>query len=474
MEIDKQLLAPEILDLFAQIGQEASNLDLPTFVIGGFVRDMLLGRPCKDIDIVCVGDGIKFAQRVSKVLKVAPPQIFKRFGTAMLRWKDMEIEFVGARKESYMNDSRNPTVSPGTIEDDQKRRDFTINALALDLRALGKLVLIDPFDGIKDLHAKVIRTPLDPDKTYSDDPLRMMRAVRFASQLHFDIDPVSLSGIQKNKDRIKIVSQERITTELNKIVMSPEPSLGFTLLDQTGLIDLVFPAMANLRGVDYVDNRGHKDNYYHTIQVLDNVCRVSDDLWLRWAAIMHDIGKPRTKRYNERNGWTFHGHDAVGANMTPKIFRKLKLPLDHKLKYVQKLVRLHLRPISLTKDNITDSAIRRLLFEAGDDIDDLMILCQADITTKNAHKQKRFLANYELVKEKMDEIEAKDQLRNWQPPISGEDIMATFDMPPCRDVGTIKTAIREAILDGLIPNEVDAAQDYMILKGQELGYTPKM
>ncbi len=474
MEIDKQLLAPEILDLFAQIGQEASNLDLPTFVIGGFVRDMLLGRPCKDIDIVCVGDGIKFAQRVSKVLKVAPPQIFKRFGTAMLRWKDMEIEFVGARKESYMNDSRNPTVSPGTIEDDQKRRDFTINALALDLRALGKLVLIDPFDGIKDLHAKVIRTPLDPDKTYSDDPLRMMRAVRFASQLHFDIDPVSLSGIQKNKDRIKIVSQERITTELNKIVMSPEPSLGFTLLDQTGLIDLVFPAMANLRGVDYVDNRGHKDNYYHTIQVLDNVCRVSDDLWLRWAAIMHDIGKPRTKRYNERNGWTFHGHDAVGANMAPKIFRKLKLPLDHKLKYVQKLVRLHLRPISLTKDNITDSAIRRLLFEAGDDIDDLMILCQADITTKNAHKQKRFLANYELVKEKMDEIEAKDQLRNWQPPISGEDIMATFDMPPCRDVGTIKTAIREAILDGLIPNEVDAAQDYMILKGQELGYTPKM
>ncbi len=466
-------LPEEDLILIQTISEIVKVNDIQSYLIGGYVRDILLNRSCKDIDIACVGDGIDLAQNVARELKVRPPKIFKRFRTAMLRYGKTEIEFVGARKESYSSDSRNPVVLPGTLEDDLNRRDFTINALAIDLKNLkNQLDVIDPFNGIRDLENKTIRTPLDPDRTFTDDPLRMMRAIRFASQLGFTIEPSTFEGIKRNVDRIEIVSQERITTELNKIVLSNKPSVGFTLLEQSGLIDLIFPKMAQLRGVDFVDGHGHKDNYYHTTQVLDNVAEVSNDLWLRWAAIMHDIGKPRTKRYSKKSGWTFHGHDAVGANMTPKIFKQLKLPLDHKMKYVQKLVRLHLRPISLSKENITDSAIRRLLFDAGEDIDDLMTLCSADITTKNHNKQKRYLANYQIIKSKMVEIEAKDQLRNWQPPITGQDIMKAFNMSPSKDVGVIKTAIREAILDGKIRNDVKAAQEYMLTKGAELGYKP--
>ena len=469
-------LPPHHKSLIHEISQIVVEHDFEAYIIGGYIRDIILKRSGKDkdIDIVCVGDGIALARKVAQGLNLRPPQVFKRFGTAMLRYKDTEIEFVGARKESYTRDSRKPEVTPGTLIDDQNRRDFTINALAISLNQIVELKVIDPFGGIADLlEHKILKTPLDPDRTFSDDPLRMMRAIRFASQLDFRINPETFEGIKRNAHRISIVSQERITVELNKIVLSPKPSVGFALLDECGLIDLVFPTMANLRGVDYVDGRGHKDNYYHTIQVLDNVAVKTEDLWLRWAAIMHDIGKPRTKRFNNKTGWTFHGHDAVGANMTPKIFKRLKLPLDQKMKYVQKLVRLHLRPISLTKDNITDSAIRRLLFDAGEDIEDLMLLCAADITTKNPKKQERYLANYKIVQAKMAEIEEKDQLRNWQPPISGEDIMETFGIPPCRDVGTIKTAIREAILDGIIPNDIESARQYMIVQGAELGYQPK-
>ena len=469
-------LPPHHKSLITEISQIVVEHDFEAYIIGGYVRDIILKRSGKDkdVDIVCVGDGIALARKVAQGLNLRPPQVFKRFGTAMLRYKDTEIEFVGARKESYTRDSRKPEVTPGTLIDDQNRRDFTINALAISLNQIEELKVIDPFGGLADLlEHKILKTPLDPDRTFSDDPLRMMRAIRFASQLDFRINPETFEGIKRNAHRISIVSQERITVELNKIVLSPKPSVGFALLDECGLIDLVFPTMANLRGVDYVDGRGHKDNYYHTIQVLDNVAVKTEDLWLRWAAIMHDIGKPRTKRFNNKTGWTFHGHDAVGANMTPKIFKRLKLPLDQKMKYVQKLVRLHLRPISLTKDNITDSAIRRLLFDAGEDIEDLMLLCAADITTKNPKKQERYLANYKIVQAKMAEIEEKDQLRNWQPPISGEDIMETFGIPPCRDVGTIKTAIREAILDGIIPNDIESARQYMIAQGAELGYQPK-
>ena len=473
-------LPNEHKSLLKEISHIVVEHNFEAYVIGGYVRDIILQRSAveKDIDIVCVGDGIALAELVAEKLHINPPQVFKRFGTAMLRYQNTELEFVGARKESYSKDSRKPEVTPGTLVDDQNRRDFTINALAISLNSLNGDIdnpkVIDPFGGLVDLtEIKILKTPLDPDQTFSDDPLRMMRAVRFASQLDFKIDPETFEGIKRNAYRISIVSQERITVELNKIVKSPKPSIGFTLLDECGLIDLIFPAMANLRGVDYVDGRGHKDNYYHTIQVLDNVAKESDDLWLRWAAIMHDIGKPRTKRFNDKTGWTFHGHDAVGANMTPKIFKKLKLPLDQKMKYVQKLVRLHLRPISLTKENITDSAIRRLLFDAGEEIEDLMLLCAADITTKNPKKQERYLANYKIVQAKMVDIEEKDHLRNWQPPISGEDIMKTFGIPPCRDVGTIKTAIREAILDGIIPNNIESARQYMIAQGAELGYQPK-
>ena len=446
---------------------DATSLD--AYLVGGYVRDRILNRPTQDMDVVVVGDGILIARQVAKILNIKSPTIFKRYGTAMLNYNGLDVEFVGARKESYSADSRKPSVSPGTLSDDQKRRDFSVNAMALKVSGDDYGSFLDPFDGLGDIERRVIRTPNDPDITFSDDPLRMMRAVRFACQLDYDIDEETFGGIQRNVERIKIISQERITTELNKIVMSPIPSIGWRLLLTTGLCELVFPEFYNLKGVDYVDGRGHKDNYFHTIEVLDNVARVSSNLWLRWAAVMHDIGKPRTKRFDKKAGWTFHGHDAVGANMTPKIFRKLKLPLDEKMKYVQKLVRLHLRPISLTKENISDSAIRRLLFDAGEDIDDLMALCQADITTKNSSKMQRYLSNYELVKKKMVDVEESDRMRNWQPPITGEEIMATFGISPSRVVGDIKTAIREAILDGELANDPAEAKEFMIKIGEKLG-----
>ena len=468
MYLDFNHIEQELIDALEAV---TSELAIDAYIIGGYVRDRILNRPTKDIDIVTTGDGIVLAQHVAKHLGTAPPAIFKRYGTAMIKYQELGVEFVGARKESYSPDSRKPSVDPGTLQDDQNRRDFSINAMAYQVNTEAFGTFLDPFDGLSDIQNRVIRTPGDPDVTFSDDPLRMMRAVRFATQLDFDINEETIEGIKRNVQRIKIISQERITDELNKIIMSPVPSIGWRLLLDTGLCELIFPEFYALKGVDYIDGRGHKDNYYHTIEVLDNVARVSSDLWLRWAAVMHDIGKPPTKRYHPKAGWTFHGHDAVGANMTPKIFRKLKLPLDEKMRYVAKLVRLHLRPISLTKKNITDSAIRRLIFEAGDEIEDLMTLCQADITTKNASKMKQYLANYELVKEKMSEVEEADQLRNWQPPIDGEEIMKTFGLAPCRQVGDIKTAIREAILDGVIPNNHDEAFRYMISKGEELGLT---
>ncbi len=456
--------------IFKIIKETANSLGFPTYVVGGYVRDRLLGRPSKDMDIVCVGSGIKLAEAVAANLRPRPRvAVYRRFGTAMLKHRDLEIEFVGARRESYRHDSRKPTVEEGTLEDDQNRRDFTINALAVSLNEANFGEIIDPFGGIYHLEQKLIKTPLEPGKTFSDDPLRMMRAIRFATQLNFTIAPLTLETIKKINKRINIVSFERITIELNKILASDRPSIGFKLLFDTGLLHIIFPEMAALHGVDYKNGKGHKDNFYHTLEVVDNLCKKTDDLWLRWAAVMHDIAKPPTKRFDDTHGWTFHGHEALGAAMTPRIFRKLKLPLDQKMKYVQKLVRLHLRPISLTKENITDSAIRRLLFEAGDDIDDLMLLCEADITSKNPKKVKRYLQNYELVRERLKIVEEKDHLRNWQPPITGEYIMNTFKIRPSRTVGIIKNAIREAILDGDIENNFDAANEFMLAKGKELG-----
>ncbi len=450
------------------VRQSLHTQGLDGYIIGGYVRDRVLNIPTKDIDIVVVGDGISVAIATSIQLGIPKPTIFKRFGTAMIQFEGLEIEFVGARKESYSPDSRKPSVLEGTLEDDQLRRDFTVNAMAIRINEpFGELV--DPFDGIGDLNKRIIRTPLDPDKTYSDDPLRMLRAIRFATQLDFDIDQSSLEGIARNKDRITIISQERITTEFNKILKAPIPSKGFIYLLETGLIDIIFPEMKALCGVDYVQGRGHKDNYFHTLEVLDNVALVSSDLWLRWAALLHDIAKPPTKRWDAQLGWTFHGHETLGAKWVPKIFRRFKLPLDKPMLFVQKLVLLHLRPISLTKDNITDSAIRRLLFDAGEDIDALMQLCHADVTTKNDSKKHRYRANYAMVKAKMAEIEEKDRLRNWEPPISGEVIMARFGLEPSRIVGDIKEAIREAILDGLIPNEYNAALAYMLEIGAKMG-----
>jgi putative nucleotidyltransferase with HDIG domain len=460
-------------DILQTVAQAADQMQVKAFAVGGFVRDKLIGRPCKDIDIVCVGSGIDLAHATAALLHNKPQvTFFKNFGTAMLKMNGWEIEFVGARKESYRRESRKPIVEDGTLEDDQLRRDFTINALAISLGVDDFGAVIDPFGGIADLRAGILRTPLDPNITFDDDPLRMMRAIRFATQLNFTIHENTLNAIQPLAERLKIVSQERITDELNKIVLSRQPSIGFKLLFDTKLLHQFFPEMVALQGVQMIENYGHKDNFYHTLQVLDNVCAMSEDLWLRWAAILHDIAKPPTQRLEKGHGWTFHGHDAVGARMVPKIFTRLKLPLNEKMKFVQKLVALHLRPIGLTKENITDSAIRRLIFDANEDLDALMMLCEADITSKNKEKVKRFTANLHLVRKKIVEVEERDKIRNWQPPVSGETIMKTFGIKPCKEVGIIKNTIKDAILDGDITNDFESAFQLMLDKGKELGLQP--
>jgi len=459
------------LPIFKKLSALAETTGTEIYVIGGFVRDIFLKRPSKDIDILVINNGIDFAEKVAASLKVQV-NVFKNFGTAMLRYNELEIEFVGARKESYRSNSRKPVVEDGSLEDDQKRRDFNINAMAISLNKETYGALLDPFGGITDLAARLIKTPLDPAETFSDDPLRMMRAIRFATQLNFTIDEQAINAIKLNKERIKIVSTERIIDEINKIILSEKPSVGFKLLFDTGLLHLVFPQMVALHGVDYKDGKGHKDNFYHTLEVLDNTASLSSDLWLRWAAILHDIAKPATKRFEENHGWTFHGHEDKGARMVPKIFTQLKLPLNEKMKFVQKLVQLHLRPIVLAQDVVTDSAVRRLLFDAGEDIDSLMILCHADVTTKNEFKKKKYRQNFELVKQKLKDVEERDQIRNWQPPVTGNDIMETFGIPAGREVGIIKNQIREAILEGEITNTREEAFTFMLEKAKVLGLTP--
>ena len=458
------------LPIFETVSQVAQQQGVDTYVVGGYVRDLLLKRASKDIDFVCVGSGIELAKAVHKAQGGDLPfTVYKRFGTAMIKNGDEELEFVGARKESYRKDSRKPVVEDGSLEDDQNRRDFTINAMAICLNPDRFGELVDPFDGVRDLKRKMIRTPLEPEQTFSDDPLRMMRAIRFASQLGFDIDADTFEAIGQMAERIKIVSAERVIVELNKIVLSPTPSYGFKLLFHCGLLKHIFPEMVALQGVSTIEDKSHKDNFYHTLQVLDNISKHTNDLWLRWAAIMHDIAKPPTKRFNKRVGWTFHGHEDKGARMTPGIFRRLKLPMGESMRFVQKLVRLHLRPIALVKDNITDSAVRRLLFDAGDDIEALMMLCRADITSKNNHKVKRYLANFNKVEQKMREVEEKDKIRNFQPVITGEMIMETFDLKPGRVIGELKESLKEAVLEGTIRNEFREAYAYMVQLGREKG-----
>lgn len=458
------------VEVFQRVSTCAEEMGLETYVVGGYVRDLILKRPSKDIDFVCLGSGIDLAKRVAATYgSHVPVSIFKNFGTAMIKLEDWEVEFVGARKESYRSDSRKPCVEAGTLQEDQQRRDLTINALAIAVNPENFGELIDPFDGMRDMKRKIIRTPTDPNITFSDDPLRMMRAVRFAAQLNYDIEPDTFDGITSNVHRLSIISGERIIDELNKIIETDKPSYGFKLLFISGLLQEFFPEMVDLQGVDSVGDKTHKDNFYHTLQVLDNVATVSDNLWLRWAAIMHDIAKPATKRFNKKSGWTFHGHEDKGAKMTPVIFRRLKLPMDDRMKYVQNLVKLHLRPIALVKDEVTDSALRRVLFEAGNYIDDLMKLCRADITSKNNTKVKRFLANFDRVEAKLLEVEEKDQLRNFQPPVSGDEIMTIFGLKPSKVVGELKEEIKEAILDGKIQNNKSEALELLFQLAKERG-----
>ncbi len=461
--------------IFEVLSDVATSENVEAYVIGGWVRDCILKRSHadKDIDIVVIGNGIDIARKVArKINRKIKVSIFRNFGTAMFRYDDYDIEFVGARKESYNRLSRKPVVENGTLRDDQERRDFTINALALSINRETFGEFLDPFGGMEDLKNKTIKTPLDPDKTFSDDPLRMMRAIRFASQLNFSIDERTFNSIIENIERIKIISPERIVTELNKIIMSDHPSKGFTLLEKSGLLKIILPELDNLRGVETIEGKAHKDNFLHSLKVLDNISKKTDNLWLRWAALLHDIAKPATKKYIPETGWSFHGHEYLGSKMIPDIFRRLRLPLNEKMKYVQKIVDLHLRPIVLSQETVTDSAVRRLLFEAGDDIDDLMILCEADITSKNEAKKTRHLENFKLVRTKLKEIEEKDAVRNFQPPVDGSEIIRTFGIKPGKEVGIIKSAIREAILDGIIPNEHKSARKLMLKKGKEIGLTP--
>ena len=457
-------------EIFHLIGDVADELGRETYVVGGYVRDIFLKRCSTDIDFVTIGSGIELAQKVSERLgKKSHLSVFATYGTAQVKWKNLELEFVGARRESYSRDSRNPIVEDGTLDDDQKRRDFTINAMAICVNSTRFGELVDPFNGIVDLHKKIIQTPLDPDVTFSDDPLRMMRAIRFATQLEFEILDETFNAIVRNRDRIKIITKERINDELSKIIRSRKPSIGFDLLEKSGLLELIFPELHELKGVDTMEGRGHKDNFYHTLQVLDNISETTDNEWLRWAALLHDVAKPATKRFDPKLGWTFHNHNYIGEKMIPRIFRKMKLPANEKMKYVAKLVGMHMRPQSIGEEGVTDSAVRRMMFDAGDDVDDLMLLAEADVTSKNPNKVRRVLENFKLVRQRMVELEEKDRIRNFQPPIDGLEIMRVFGIEPCNTIGQLKDRIKDAILDGVIPNEHDAAFDFMMSIAHEYG-----